>query len=181
MVLSSLTGEEKKHRLVRLIGSIPIFSGNIPSPFLPTRENLLSRRLVRLKGRAVIGHHIISGNGVNGVEIAGSQNVLAGNYIGTDKNGGQTIGLASGNGGDGVVIMASGTGNIIGGSVAAATNVICGNGGWGLNLIGSGNTIDWADIGIAVDGTTAFVNTQGWRTGDINGNTWGANDHIKHQ
>ena len=77
-----------------------------------------------LVGGTVSGaRNIISGNGLNGVAIGGAdtnQNVVAGNYIGTDLTGGAALG----NGQAGVNVFGGAKFNMIGGTVAGARNVI---------------------------------------------------------
>jgi hypothetical protein len=83
--------------------------------------------------------NIISGNSGDGVQILGAgagriydNNVVAGNYIGTNAAG--TSALA--NGGDGIAIV-SGSNDLIGGSTGRAGNVISGNRGNGILLTGA--------------------------------------------
>src|SRR5262249_45346111 len=66
--------------------------------------------------------NLISGNGGAGIVIAGSTNLIEGNFIGPDSTG--AAGLA--NAGDGVSIL-SGFGNTIGGTIAGAGNSIAFN------------------------------------------------------
>ena len=96
--------------------------------------------------------NVISGNGTNGVFLAGADavgNILAGNFIGTDAAGK----LALGNRNGGVTITASG--NLIG-----AGNVISGNPPGGIFLIGgaSGNLVQGNLIGLSAAGTNALPN-----------------------
>ena len=79
--------------------------------------------------------NVISGNGLNGVEILGlntNNNTVAGNFIGIDFTGG----VALGNGGDGVAIVSGSYENMIGGGTAAARNVISNNGAEGVDISG---------------------------------------------
>ena len=63
----------------------------------------------------------------NGIEIKGSNNnVITGNYIGTDRTGS----VAMGNGLDGIRVDNGSSGNTIGGTSASLANIICG----GLNV-----------------------------------------------
>jgi hypothetical protein len=81
--------------------------------------------------------NVISDNGRHGVEIANStsaSNKVLGNRIGTDRNGGSDFGNVQ----DGVLVQSSG--NVIGGTSAAARNVISGNDQYGVHLSGSGST-----------------------------------------
>ena len=84
--------------------------------------------------------NVISGNGTSGVLIRGQQatkNVVAGNYIGTDKDGTASLG----NGDAGVTLD------------GAPENII------GIDLvIGAGNLISGNPIGVVVNGTEAKKN-----------------------
>ena len=98
--------------------------------------------------------NVISGNSGSGVLIDGSEttsNVVAGNYIGTTSAG--TSDLANGTGlggGDGIRINHS-SGNTIGGDDegGADQNVISGNAGAGVHIVGSGAvSADISDISV---------------------------------
>ncbi len=84
--------------------------------------------------------NVISGNDSGGVVIVGSGatgNVVQGNYIGTQADGASALG----NGLHGVFIN-SAPSNTIGGTTAAARNIISGNGQNGIRIIGSGATLN---------------------------------------
>ena len=90
-------------------------------------------------GSAAGAGNVISGNHANGIWIRGTgttNNLVLGNLIGTTPNG--TAALA--NTGDGVLVTNSATGNTIGGSTAAARNIISGNSSDGVQINGSGTT-----------------------------------------
>src|SRR5205814_3595386 len=93
-----------------------------------------------LVGGTVSGaRNIISGNTSYGVDINGisdpaTGNVVAGNFIGTDLSG--TLDL--GNAADGVLIRFGATLNTIGGTTAAARNVISGNNVAGVQVQDAG-------------------------------------------
>ena len=103
------------------------------------------------------GSQVISGNLV-GVKINGSSstgNLVEGNYIGIDKAGTADRGNAS----DGVLIEEA-SDNTVGGTTAAARNVISAN-EWGIRLDGStatGNSIEGNDIGTDSSGTLPLGN-----------------------
>ncbi|MFO0850510.1 MAG: right-handed parallel beta-helix repeat-containing protein [Gemmataceae bacterium] len=81
--------------------------------------------------------NVISGNLILGIHIQGSaSNTVQGNYIGTKADGSSALGNAS----DGVYISGAATGNTIGGSAAAARNIISGNGFNGVEVSGSGTS-----------------------------------------
>ena len=103
------------------------------------------------------GAQVISGNLV-GIEIDGqasTQNLIEGNLIGTDKSGTAD----RGNSNEGILIEGAG-GNTIGGTTAAARNVISAN-HWGIRLDGStatGNLIEGNNVGTDSSGTAALGN-----------------------
>jgi hypothetical protein len=97
-----------------------------------------------------------------GVQIHGSGTttgtIVQGNLIGT--NAGSTAPL--GNGGSGVLLFQTATGNTIGGTSAAARNVISGNGASGLQITGNGTTgnlVQGNSIGTNAAGNAALGNS----------------------
>jgi titin len=101
--------------------------------------------------------NVISGNGSNGIQILGSDITIQGNHIGTDITG--MAAIANGQPG----IQASGmdsTNIVIGGTAAAARNVISGNqsGGVALFNVGDGAVVQGNYIGVAADGATPLGN-----------------------
>ena len=112
-------------------------------------------------GGTVAGaRNLISGNVFNGLRIfigsGTTGNVVQGNYIGTDVTG--TVAL--GNGGYGVGISDSASGNLIGGTAPGAGNLISANASDGVRLFNSatGNTIQGNYIGTDASGTAALGN-----------------------
>src|ERR1019366_3422766 len=95
----------------------------------------------------------ISGNGVSGVFLNGAaavQNLIQGNYIGTDISGG----LVAGNANDGITVSGAPSNTISG-------NVISGNGTNGVFLTGagaSGNVVAANFIGTDATGKAALGN-----------------------
>jgi hypothetical protein len=115
-------------------------------------------------GTTLAARNVISGNGLDGIEIGNQSgpvlnspnNLIQGNFIGTDKNG--TIKL--GNSLYGVQIISS-SDNTVGGTVAGARNIISGNGSEGIALEDSGTTrtiVQGNLIGTDVTGTKALGN-----------------------
>jgi CSLREA domain-containing protein len=110
-------------------------------------------------GTTAAARNIISGNNDDGVNIFGqsaTNNVVIGNYIGTDVTGT----LALGNGDDGVKIEDS-TNNRVGGTTAAERNVIAHSLRNGVILKGattSNNLIQGNTIGTDVTGTLDLGN-----------------------
>ncbi len=100
-------------------------------------------------GAVPAARNVISGNTTEGVRITGagtSGNTVAGNDIGTDGTAMNAVANQTG-----VGIDSAATANIIGGIIAAASNVISGNRGDGVRISGagtSGNTVEGNLIGI---------------------------------
>ncbi len=101
--------------------------------------------------------NFISGNFGNGVLIEGtgtSNNKVQGNNIGTNVLGDQPLP----NAGDGVLLLLSGTGNVIGGSstpIVSVKNLISGNIGAGVSIVlsAAGNVVQGNYIGTNAAGT----------------------------
>ena len=109
--------------------------------------------------------NVISGNALDGVSLYGAgteQNIVAGNYAGTDVTGRNALG----NGGPEVSINAGAARNLIGtnGDGAhddAKQNIISGNASYGVVISASGtdnNTVAGNNIGTDVTGTTGLGN-----------------------
>ena len=103
--------------------------------------------------------NLISGNGRNGVQIdTTSDNIIQGNYIGTNISGTADLG----NSGAGIGIFQE-QNNVVGGTVFGAGNLISGNDTNGIELNGNAatnNLIQGNFIGTASDGNTPLGNTQ---------------------
>jgi hypothetical protein len=100
--------------------------------------------------------NLISGNYSVGVWVTGANNQVQGDYIGTDASGTQALA----NGDDGVFIY--GPNNTVGGTTAAARNIISANHNPGVSLIGAvttGNLIEGNYIGTDVSGKAGLGNS----------------------
>src|SRR5262245_15017635 len=93
----------------------------------------------------------------NGIDLSSNDNLIEGNFIGTNTAG--TVALPNGSGGNGGMIVSNGSNNTIGGTTPAARNLISGNVGIGVALQGSGNMAQGNLIGTDVTGTEALGNT----------------------
>jgi titin len=141
-------------------------------------------------GTTAAARNVISGNGSTAYGVAGvffaaagtTGNQLLGNYIGTDVTGTQALGNIN----HGVYFWQSPATNYIGGSAAAAGNVISANGVDGICLTNaSWNVIQGNFIGTKADGVSALGNTlhnvelQANATNNmLGGVTPGAGNHI---
>jgi hypothetical protein len=111
-------------------------------------------------GTTAAARNIISGNIVHGIVIRDSANGVQGNFIGTDITGTAKVG----NGGDGVVVSGLfgfiANGVTIGGTTAAARNIISGSGLNGVELGDASTTLIQGNfIGTDVNGTGNLGNT----------------------
>jgi cyclophilin family peptidyl-prolyl cis-trans isomerase len=104
--------------------------------------------------------NVIAGNSRFGVYLWGAStknNVVEGNFIGTDSTGVSAVA----NGADGVILLGGAADNVIGGTSSSAANVISGNGRFGILLSDSGtssNTIEGNLIGVNKTATAALAN-----------------------
>ena len=96
--------------------------------------------------------NVISGN-TFGISVGANGTVVQGNLIGTNAAGTAAIGNL------GIGVDVSGSGATIGGSTAAARNVISGNSNNGVRLTGGTNTVTGNYIGTNAAGTAAIANS----------------------
>jgi hypothetical protein len=87
---------------------------------------------VTIGGIAAGAGNVISGNAQSGILLEFSDNLVQGNFIGTDRTGANPLG----NTGDGVTVSSfQAANNTIGGPVASDGNVIAFNGGAGVSVL----------------------------------------------
>jgi titin len=101
--------------------------------------------------------NIVSGRGSgDGIPLSGSNCVIQGNFVGTDVTGTKVLG-------NNIGVSLSGSNNLLGGTTAAARNVISGNGQVGVLIAGTltGNKVQGNYIGVDVNGTKAIGNGNG--------------------
>jgi titin len=111
-------------------------------------------------GPAALGN-VISGNDENGIFIYGptaTNNLIAGNYIGTDITGETYLGNKYAG-----ITVSSAPANTIGGTIAGDGNVISANGNSGISLNGTttATVIQGNYIGTDAIGTTSLANLVG--------------------
>lgn len=98
---------------------------------------------------------VINRFSVHGIVLAGSNNTIQSNFIGTNAAGNAPLP----NGGSGIVIGSGAIGNIIGGNSPTAANVISGNASAGVFLSdANGNQIVGNFIGTDTTGTVSLGN-----------------------
>lgn len=107
--------------------------------------------------------NLISGNGQNGVAIESQShdNVLNGNFVGTDATGNAPVG----NGADGVLILDADNNSLIGcqfvNNPFVYYNVVSGNGGNGLHITNSNDVVVQANFfGIGANNASIVANGQ---------------------
>jgi hypothetical protein len=122
---------------------------------------LVSASGATIGGTTAPARNVISGNGNDGVRIAGTTandatfNLVEGNYIGVDSTGNRALGNPAGSG----VEVDGGTHNTIGGESAGARNVIGANlTGIDLNDGAQNNMVLGNYVGIGADNATAVGN-----------------------
>jgi titin len=120
-------------------------------------------------GASTAARNVISGNNQNGVYLylaAASNNVIQGNFIGTDLTG--TTALPNGFSGIGITTAPN---NTIGGTVVGMGNLISGNSNMAVYLEGgaSGNVFQGNFIGTDVTGASALANGSALPVVDIAG------------
>ena len=104
--------------------------------------------------------NVISGNGDSGVliiDVGSTNNVVQGNYIGTDATGTRDIGNTR----SGVTIALGASSNMIGGVIPEARNIISGNGNDGVRISDDGtidNFVEGNYIGTQANGIEALGN-----------------------
>src|SRR5947208_3453246 len=110
-------------------------------------------------GTATGARNIISGNGGVGIDVtAGIGTLVLGNFIGTNVSGTAKIPNASG------VVINGSANNTIGGTTAAARNIISGNVRTGVQILNAGatdNLVQGNFIGTDVTGAKALANGEG--------------------
>jgi parallel beta-helix repeat protein len=111
-------------------------------------------------GTSPAARNVIAGNNADGIFLyVSDDNMVQGNFIGTDVTGK----VDRGNSDNGIYIL-DGANNTIGGTSAAARNIISGNGSVEAGITvrnpsASGNVIQGNYIGTDVTGTTTIANT----------------------
>ncbi|MCA9063345.1 MAG: DUF4347 domain-containing protein, partial [Planctomycetaceae bacterium] len=111
-------------------------------------------------GTSIGDRNLVSGNTLNGIALSGAGtdgNLIIGNYVGVNAAGSGSVA----NGGNGIQISNSASGNIIGGDTTAERNILSGNTGYGLRIVSPGtdnNIVQGNYIGLNAAGDTAVSN-----------------------
>jgi hypothetical protein len=117
-------------------------------------------------GAAADAGNLISRNTGYGVVIDGigaTGNIVAANFIGVGPGGGYAFGNGDPGNTEGGILINNAPENQVGGPAASDENVISFNQGDGVDVFGSsavGNSIEFNDIGLTLDGVSALGNAQ---------------------
>jgi hypothetical protein len=125
----------------------------------------------RIGGTDPAARNLISGNDAHGISIVAvnggaADNLVQGNFIGTDASGSFDLGnsLSGVELSRGAVVGLTASGNTIGGLESGARNLISGNGLDGITIVGAGdspgNTVQGNYIGVDVQGIFDLGNTR---------------------
>jgi titin len=141
-----------------LIGTNAAGTAALPNTPSGIRMDLATNTTIG--GTVAAARNVISGNTSTGISILGasnSGNTITGNYIGTDSSG--TI--AVGNQGGGFSIVNGAVNTTVGGTTAAARNVISGNTTFGVHISfgATGTIVQGNYIGTDVSGVLDLGNT----------------------
>ncbi len=156
-------------------GTAALGNGLHPSAFFLGQPINGTDGLVACDGSNVIGGtaagagNIVSGNAGDGISLVSSSNMVQGNIVGANvmgtaalPNGVDGIGSRSnavkGSGFCAQATNNGGNNNIIGGGAANAGNLVSGNTGNGVVVLGTGNTVAGNRIGTTAAGTTPLGN-----------------------
>ncbi|MEO8434723.1 MAG: FG-GAP-like repeat-containing protein [Pyrinomonadaceae bacterium] len=146
-----------------LTGTVPlgndgIYTGTFPGVGKYAGIGLFPSSSNTIGGTVVSARNIISGNASEGIQINGGSNqLIQGNFIGTDVSGTMAVANAFA----GVGMEPGSVNNTVGGTVAGAGNVIGGNFFGGVGIGGNDNVVQGNLIGTNASGTAAIKNRAG--------------------
>lgn len=132
---------------------------------LPNRDNGITvfSPSNRIGGTAAGAGNVISGNRADGIRISGAaNNVVEGNRVGTDPAGASAIGNGQfGTAGTAGIRVLASTNTVIGGTIAAAQNLVSGNFAEGIRIEGlgaAGTLVQGNIIGLNAAGNAPIMN-----------------------
>ncbi len=135
------------------LGKIAVSNGSIGVAVNGANGNLIG-------GLVASARNIVSGNGFAGIVVSqagASNNLVQGNYVGTDATGSKAVP----NGQIGLGVWGGATGNILGGANAGSANVVSGNVFYGVFVSDTntiGNLVEGNLIGVSSTGSNALGN-----------------------
>jgi hypothetical protein len=142
-------------------------SGYAGTPLIQIRSGLGAGPGMILTGDGTTVRGLAFSDLTTGIQVDGNGNTIEACFIGTDPTGMLDVG-------NGIGILITGDGNTVGGTTAAARNVVSGNDGHGIRIFGgNNNAIRGNYIGTKVDGSEALANGAGIKIASGTGNTIG--------
>ena len=152
----AVTGRARGFTTFNTFGGLAAFEGAVPNG----RNGIL---ISSTGGDNLVRTNVMSGNGGNGIELAGH---ARGVTVDPDIAGMNTFGKTRlANGKNGLLITGDAHGNVIGGNLRSviAQNTFSGNGRYGVAITGHahGNRVFRTVIGTTITGTTAVGNARG--------------------
>jgi hypothetical protein len=141
--------------------------GYAGTPLFQIRQGLANGAGLTLSGNGSTVRGFAISDLATGIQIDGDGNTVEACFIGTDPTGTLDVG-------NGIGVMITGDGNLIGGTTAAARNLVSGNDGYGIRIAGgSNNVVRGSYVGLNVDGSAAIPNGTGISIAGGDGNTLG--------
>jgi hypothetical protein len=134
----------------------PGFAG---TPLIELNGSNINNPALWIAGDCTVRGLIINRTHGPGIQLDGNNNIVAGNFLGTDTLGTVTTGFGNASG-----VQVNGNNNTIGGTTAGDRNVISGNQFGGVRISGAGpgqgagNVVHGNYIGIDVNGTQPLGN-----------------------
>lgn len=127
---------------------------------LPNSEGVRVTAGAQIGGDTEAERNVISGNARWGILLSGGDGTVQGNYVGLTEDGETPRPNGSGGLGHAGIVVAGGTGDMIGGATAGERNVISGNSGDGIQIaVGGGPTISANYIGTDAAGAEGVGNS----------------------
>ncbi len=142
-------------------------AGYAGTPLFQIRQGLFNGTGLAISGGGTTVRGLAFSDLATGLQLGGGGNTVEACFIGTNPAGTQAFG-------NGIGILIDSNGNLVGGTTASARNLISGNVGYGVRIVGGNdNLIRGNRIGTKVDGTQPLANQAGVSLSGGSGNSIG--------